>query len=676
MIAGRKSPRWLAPQQRVEAWRALGASEYVCRNIRFGIFDPPTVPFTEGTVAPEIPQTQEDLEFAAEDLSSGCQEGIYEEVSAHEVRRLLREGLMVSNAFVVWEERDGPSSRKGRFVVNLSEQSKHWPKGSIRMETMTSFSLQVREGDHMVSFDIRSGYRHFRLAPKMRNYFLFRYQGKYYRCVALPFGWGRSPLWFTELLRPFVAHLRGAGLRVLAYLDDFLVIPSPGETRATLRDCQRATKWIDGVMNDLGLTRHPSKGEWQGSTRVQHLGVMIDTQRMRFYISPVKIARVRGLAAALLKESRLGRRWVSREKVRSFTGVCVSLTLAMPFARFHCRALYDDMSPRSRHDPLPRAARAGARVRLSHAAIRDLRTWQRLTSTFEEGRDILPRQPDGLLHTDAAEVGYGGTLARTGNPGDPGEWEAQQVWTANDRGDPITVRELRAVRLVLEGKLGQRSQEHGMQVLRLCVDNTGVVAAARSFTSASRPMMNELRKLKAVLDARGLQIRPEWLPSAANRFADLLSRRFPAGDVGVAKTLVRSVLDGLRMGAPLRYPRTLGSHPVYARRHAFEELQRQWNPKEIQVLYPPPDLAMATVRRLQLSNAPAILLLPDWPQQPWFQAAAHLCTASYRAAGTGSAVLTGHRVINQGWGVRVFIMQQLALPETWARCNTRPQHRQ
>lgn len=626
-------------------------------------------------MAPEIPQSKEDLEFAAEDLLSGCQEGIYEEVPAPEVKRLLKEGLMVSNAFVVWEERDGPSSRKGRFVVNFSEQSKHWPKGSIRMETLSSFSFQVGEGDHMVSFDIQSGYRHFRLAPRMRNYFLFRYRGRYYRCVALPFGWGRSPLWFTELLRPFVAHLRGAGLRVLAYLDDFLVIPSPAGTQATMVDCQRATRWMGNVMRSLGLTRHPRKGEWQGSTCVQHLGVVIDTKRMKFHISPAKISRVRGLAAALLKQSRVGRRWVSREKVRSFTGVCVSLTLAMPFARFHCRALYDDLSPKKDLAAPPRAARTGARIRLSHCAIRDLRTWQRLTSTMEEGRNILPRPPDGLLHTDAAEVGYGGTLARAGNPGDPGEWEAQQVWTAKDRSDPITVRELRAVRLVLEGKLGQRSQEHGMQVLRLCVDNTGVVAAARSFTSASRPMMSELRKLKGVLDALGLEIRPEWLPSAANRFADLLSRRFPAGDVGVARKLVRSVLDGLKVGAPLRYPRTLGSHPVYARRHAFEELQRQWNPNEIQVLYPPPDLAMATVRRLHLSKAPAILLLPDWPQQAWFQAAAHLCTASYLAPGTGSAVLTGHRLINPGWGVRVFIMQEVALPETTPQSNWRPQLR-
>jgi hypothetical protein len=40
----------------------------------------------------------------------------------------------------------------------------------------------------MVSFDIQAGYRHFRLAPQMRDWFLFRYDGRFYRCIALPFG--------------------------------------------------------------------------------------------------------------------------------------------------------------------------------------------------------------------------------------------------------------------------------------------------------------------------------------------------------------------------------------------------------------------------------------------------------------------------------------------------------
>ena len=79
-------------------------------------------------------------------------------------------------------------------MVNLSVQSKHWKKGTVRMESLSEFATEIQEEDHFLSMDIQKGYRHFRLHPQMREWFIFRYEGRYYQCVALPFGWGRSPL--------------------------------------------------------------------------------------------------------------------------------------------------------------------------------------------------------------------------------------------------------------------------------------------------------------------------------------------------------------------------------------------------------------------------------------------------------------------------------------------------
>jgi hypothetical protein len=56
----------------------------------------------------------------------------------------------------------------------------------------------------------------------MRDWFLFRYDGQFYRFIALPFGWDRSPKWFNQLMVPMVRNLRQL-YRVLAYLNDFLL---------------------------------------------------------------------------------------------------------------------------------------------------------------------------------------------------------------------------------------------------------------------------------------------------------------------------------------------------------------------------------------------------------------------------------------------------------------------
>jgi hypothetical protein len=69
------------------------------------------------------------------------------------------------------------------------------------------------------------------------------------------------------------------------------------------------------------------------------------------------------------------------------------------------------------------------------------------------------------------------------------------------------VRELKAIRMVLMGTLGERVKKEGIPLLRLCVDNQSVVHVKNAFVASSKPMMRELRRLKKVLDELGLRLR-------------------------------------------------------------------------------------------------------------------------------------------------------------------------
>ena len=85
-------------------------------------------------------------------------------------------------------------------------------------------------------------------------------------------------------MAPFIQELRRGEYRVFAYLDDFLLAPSPYGTTSGPRDCAVAWERIAELMTQLGLQRHPEKGEWTGATRVEHLGVLIDSDEMKFYV--------------------------------------------------------------------------------------------------------------------------------------------------------------------------------------------------------------------------------------------------------------------------------------------------------------------------------------------------------------------------------------------------------
>jgi hypothetical protein len=90
-----------ATQQRVDAWKFLGASDYLYRAIQYGIMEKPTTPFTSVEIMVLISQSPEDLAFAREDFQAGCQEGIFEEVSRLEVEEIRGTCAMVSLSFVM-----------------------------------------------------------------------------------------------------------------------------------------------------------------------------------------------------------------------------------------------------------------------------------------------------------------------------------------------------------------------------------------------------------------------------------------------------------------------------------------------------------------------------------------------------------------------------------------------
>lgn len=444
-------------------------------------------------------------------------------------------------------------------------------------------------------------------------------------------------------MAPFVAEMRSYGYRVLPYMDDFLLIPTPYGVKSGLADCKSARSRVDKLLCRLGLRRHPEKGEWNGSTVVDHLGVRVDTISMRFTVLPHKVEHVRQLAKALLNQVRSGRRWVSVSKVQTLCGTCASLSLALPWARFYTRSLYWDVGA-------GRARDSRGRCRLSHQSIRDLRFWKKLAGPEMDGRPMIPAAPQAAMHTDAADVGYGGTLNNVDlSPGVAGMWSDQGVWNWKDRAESITFRELKAIRKILQGTLGQEVRDRGLRELLVHVDNQAVVHITNSFVTASRPLMRELRRLKLVLSKLGVHIRAEWLPSAVNKFADALSRRFPRGDLSIRRQLRRSVADGMLAPVEAFKYRPLGEHPVFLRNMALDELERPWDDGMVRLLCPPVDLIMATVNKLARTGAPAILLIPDWHRQAWHQAAIRLARRCTWLPHYPEEVWEAQRRLNPSW---------------------------
>ena len=95
-----------------------------------------------------------------------------------------------------------------RPVIDLSPLNEFVRQTPVKMETTASVLLSVREGDFLASVDLKDAY----------------FQTAY-------FGLSTAPQVFTRVFATVSAWAHSRGVRLLRYLDDWLVLAS-SETRA------------------------------------------------------------------------------------------------------------------------------------------------------------------------------------------------------------------------------------------------------------------------------------------------------------------------------------------------------------------------------------------------------------------------------------------------------------
>ena len=410
-------------------------------------------------------------------------------------------------------------------------------------------------------------------------------------------------------------------------MDDFLCVCS------SRREAYAARERVQAVLDLLGITRHPDKGWWEPSQRVEHLGLDVDTEAGLFRVPPRKVSELmrqgRDIAGLATREARL----VPARLLAGFIGYAQSVALACPPVRFYLRSLHDCLATRTSWD---------GRVRLSKQALRDLAWWRRLDRA-DVARAIWQEPEQATLHTDASKLAWGGVLNNM--------VPAQGFWRPRDRSRHITYLELLAVHHSLQVFL---SKLQGRSTLLWC-DNASVVHILENRTTRSPEMMALLRRVWWLLDSAGIDLRVRWISTHDNTLADALSRGSPHDELMISDSSWERLER--RFG-----PHTIDRYasPINARCRAFNSAmpnpalaQADWK-GENNYCFPP--IAELPALAQLLSSQPSLqatVVAPWWPAQAWSQAlvevASHVelwpalsaCTPPSGLHGSAQHVLSG-----------------------------------
>ena len=111
-------------------------------------------------------------------------------------------------------------------VIDLSHLNCFVQQTRFKVETNQSVLRAVRRGDWMISIVLKDAYLQVPVHPDSCRFLWFVADGQVYQFKALCFGLSMAPQVFTRVMAPVSVILHHLGVRLLRYLDDWLVFAS------------------------------------------------------------------------------------------------------------------------------------------------------------------------------------------------------------------------------------------------------------------------------------------------------------------------------------------------------------------------------------------------------------------------------------------------------------------
>ena len=263
-VGGCLAPHW-------RRWQAIGAEPWVVTVLRDGY----RVPFTDSP--PPLSLTP--VSFPTYRAGSPRAQALRQEVEVMLAKRALEIARdpgpgFYSRLFLVEKASGG-----WRPMIDLSHLNEFVQLTPFKMETVAIVLLSVREGDFLASLDLKDSYFQIPIHPSSRKLLRFTSEGTVYQFRALCFGLSTAPQVFTRVFAAVSAWAHSNGIRLLHYLDDWLVLSS------SEREAKQAVQSHLSLCRTLGIVINEKKSDPVPSQTAKYLGMTIDTEAGKVFPS-------------------------------------------------------------------------------------------------------------------------------------------------------------------------------------------------------------------------------------------------------------------------------------------------------------------------------------------------------------------------------------------------------
>ncbi|KAI2654764.1 hypothetical protein H4Q32_011552 [Labeo rohita] len=179
----------------------------------------------------------------------------------------------------------------------------------------------VRCQDWFAAIDLKDAYFHVSILPRHRPFHQFAFEGWAYQYKVLPLGLALSPCVFTKLTEGALTPLWEKGIRILNYLDDWLI------AHARDRLCEHRDLVLRHLSH-LGLRVNWEKSKLSPVQSISFLGMELDSVNMTARLTDEHVQSVLNMGMAPWHVP--GRRYLGVLLPQSLVGPCVPMGRSAP----------------------------------------------------------------------------------------------------------------------------------------------------------------------------------------------------------------------------------------------------------------------------------------------------------------------------------------------------------
>ncbi|KAJ0179494.1 hypothetical protein K1T71_005206 [Dendrolimus kikuchii] len=568
-------------QNYTQQWKQLGANNYILKLIT-GC----RIPFTERPPL-QYPNNQILRKYVT-NITRNMTDTIYQ----LKLTKILETPSILDPSFLCRMFLIKKSDGGFRPIFDLRGLNSYVTIKHFHLISQTDVAEFLQRDDWLVKIDIHQAYFHLPIAESHRRFLRVVYNGEILQLTALPFGLSSAPKIFATITNWIAEILRRQGLRVIVYLDDFLVA---NQDRTVL--ISQVTETLR-ILEILGWHVNYRKSVLEPSQTVEYLGLIWDTKQNILKLPYKKIEKIRSLISKTLNKGDS-----SLKEIPILLGLLNFANYAIQRGRLHCRQMQRYLKSFKKNNPRKRRC-------LSLLVQRDLRWW--LMKLDQNSTPIIKKNITHYLTTDAADAGWGAQLNDTCLSG---EWAPyQRPWHSN-------LKEMYAVFAAINSHRMTLKDAH----ILIQSDNRTLVAYLRNEGGTqSLALLKLTARLLKLTELYNITLSATYLPGRLNGIADRLSRGrkipewhlLPQATEEIFRRWGVSDVDlfATRRSAVVPKYVTLDSRDGYA---VFcDAFSQKWD-FQLGWIFPPPNLIPRVLAHLNSARGIFILIAPEWTRCFW-----------------------------------------------------------